>query len=57
MAPDARYDADEVLYHYDRARGRARLRELAGVTYDTFEGVGPHWQTWRRKVDVHRGRV
>lgn len=57
VAPDARYDADEVLYHYDRARGRARLRELAGVTYDTFEGVGPHWQTWRRKVDVRRGTL
>lgn len=53
-APEARYDADEYLYHYDRARGRARLRELVGLSEqdDAYEGVGPHWQTWRRKVRV-----
>lgn len=53
-SPHARYDADEYLYHYDRARGRARLRELVGLAEadDAFEGVGPHWQTWRRKVRV-----
>jgi hypothetical protein len=54
-APEHRYDDDAILYHYDRARGRARLRQLVGVDEadDGYEGVGPHWQTWRRKVRVH----
>lgn len=56
-APDARYSADEVLYHYDRASGRAMLRERVGLAEpaDRFEGVGPHWNEWRRKVNVHGG--
>lgn len=59
VAPDARYEPDEILYHYDRARGRARLRDRVGVAEsdDAFEGVGPHWKTWRRKVDVRRGTL
>lgn len=58
VAPHHRYDADEVQYHYDRAGGRPRLRALVGLSDDDdrFEGVGPHWQTWRRKVRVHDDR-
>lgn len=56
VAPHARYNDDEFLYHYDRAQGRARLRQLVGLpeAEDAYEGVGPHWQTWRKKVDVRR---
>ena len=56
VAPHARYGDDEFLYHYDRAQGRIRLRQLVGLpeAEDAYEGVGPHWQTWRRKVDVRR---
>jgi epoxyqueuosine reductase QueG len=58
VAPEHRYDADAYRYHYDRATGRARLRELVGLSEagDQYEGVGPHWQTWRRKVRVHDER-
>jgi epoxyqueuosine reductase QueG len=54
-APEHRYSADEILYHYDRQHGRDRLRELVGLpeAEDGYEGVGPHWQTWRRRVRVH----
>lgn len=53
-----RYPPDELVYHYDRRAGRPRLREAAGLAEgdDAFEGVGPHWNTWRRKVDVHGTR-
>ncbi len=52
-----RYGPDETVYHYDRAAGRPLLRALAGVAADAdaYEGVGPHWNTWRKKVDVRGG--
>ena len=57
-APESRYSLAEILYHYDRARGRAVLRNLVGVAEedDGFEGIGPHWHEWRRKVNVHGAR-
>jgi len=54
-APEHRYGPDELLYHYDRAHGRALLRTRIGLAEadDAYEGVGPHWNEWRKKVDVH----
>ncbi len=56
-APEHRYGPDELQYHYDRKHGRERLRALVGLAeaQDGFEGVGPHWNEWRRKVNVHGG--
>jgi epoxyqueuosine reductase len=42
-----RYPADELLYHYDRRAGRARLREQLGISGDRYEGIGPFWTSWR----------
>ncbi len=44
----SRYDDDELHYHYDRAAGRRRLRELVSLAdaADCFEGSGPYWGTW-----------
>lgn len=50
--PEARYTDEQILYHYDRARGRAWLRDQTGLTEDRFDGVGPHWGTWRATVRV-----
>lgn len=49
-----RYGPEEMVYHYDRAAGRPLLRALVGVSAeaDGFEGVGPHWNSWRKKVAV-----
>ncbi len=51
------YGPEELVYHYDRAAGRPLLRALAGIDADAdgYEGVGPHWNTWRKKVDVRGG--
>ena len=49
-----RYPEPERVYHYNRAKGREWLREHIGLVADVdgFEGVGPHWESWREKVDV-----
>lgn len=54
VGADQRYDPDEIVYHYDRARGREALRRRLGIEPegDRFEGVGPHWGDWRARVDV-----
>ncbi len=45
---DARYDAVERLYHYDRRDGRLALGKAVGldVAADPHEGIGPHWDAW-----------
>ncbi len=49
------YTHDQRLYHYNRAAGREALRAALGVDGDRYEGVGPHWGTWKDRVDA-RGR-
>jgi epoxyqueuosine reductase QueG len=53
------YSRDEIAYHYHRASGRRALRALVGVPdgADPFEGDGPHWQDWRKRVDVRGKRA
>jgi hypothetical protein len=45
VAPEARYDPLEILYHSNRRLGRDALREHLGVDVgtDRFEGQGPDW--------------
>ncbi len=57
IGADERYDPDEIQYHYNRKLGREFLRNLLALPAgaDPYEGVGPHWQDWRKRVDVAGG--
>jgi epoxyqueuosine reductase QueG len=59
VGSEHRYGRDEIAYHYHRASGRRALRRLVGVPdgADPFEGEGPHWQDWRKRVDVRGSRA
>jgi epoxyqueuosine reductase QueG len=49
-----RYTEEELRYHSNRREGRRALRRKLGIpdAADRFEGVGPHWGDWRKRVDV-----
>jgi epoxyqueuosine reductase QueG len=51
---DERYPDEAIAYHYNRTEGREWLRAHLGIAAgeDRFAGEGPHWQTWRARVDV-----
>ena len=49
VAAEHRYPPEEILYHYNRALGRARLRDRLQIENDEYEGVGPHWENWKDK--------
>ena len=52
VGAEHRYEALQYQYHYNRAVGRHALRDFLNINADSLEGVGPHWGTWRAKVDV-----
>ncbi len=49
-----RYPDEEIAYHCNRKTGREWLRSHLGISKsdDQHEGVGPHWGSWRERVDV-----
>lgn len=49
-----RYSATQLRYHSNRLEGRRELRALLGpdAPRDRLEGDGPHWGSWRDKVDA-----
>ena len=51
---DQRYPEQAITYHANRAEGRAALRERFSITSDRFDGVGPHWHDWRKRVDLNQ---
>lgn len=57
VGADQRYDPDEIVYHYNRAAGREALRRRLGLApgADRYDGIGPHWGDWRKRVDVKGG--
>lgn len=48
VGADHRYSDLQRAYHYNRATGRAALREALGIPAgsDPHEGIGPHWGDW-----------
>ncbi|MFZ5480233.1 MAG: hypothetical protein ACOZNI_25945 [Myxococcota bacterium] len=54
VGAEHRYPDAEIAYHYARASGRRWLCAHLGVAdgEDAFEGEGPFWQDWRKRVNV-----
>jgi len=52
VAVEHRYPPEERAYHYNRKLGREWIRAQLNVSDDPYEGLGPHWGTWKAKVDV-----
>ncbi len=54
VGADRRYRPEHYAYHAHRASGRRWIRAHLGLPEgaDPYEGVGPFWGDWRKRVDV-----
>lgn len=54
LGREHRYPDLAVAYHNHRATGRSALAASIGIApgADRFQGVGPHWDDWRKRVGI-----